>query len=139
MMDFTTDTGRRVDARLREEEIIWLTTTRSDNGQPQSVPVWFLWDGQAFYVRSQSEQRKVRNIRDNPRVSLNLNSNPQGGDIVSVEGEAEALEEFPSEELMEAYLRKYREGIARLGLDAEGMARSYATTIRVAPTRWQVW
>ncbi len=44
------DTTR--EARLREEVIVWLTTVRSD-GQPQSVPVWFLWDGE--YVEKYRE------------------------------------------------------------------------------------
>ncbi len=35
------DSGARAERRLREEEIAWLTTVRSD-AQPQSVPVWFL-------------------------------------------------------------------------------------------------
>ena len=42
MLD-TTDAGGRADRRLREEKIAWLTTVRSD-GQPQSVPVRFLWE-----------------------------------------------------------------------------------------------
>ncbi len=47
MLDTTTDAGARAESRLREEMIIWLTTVLSD-GQPQSVPVWFLWEGETF-------------------------------------------------------------------------------------------
>lgn len=36
----------RVQKRLREEEIAWITTVRRD-GQPQPVPVWFLWEARA--------------------------------------------------------------------------------------------
>ena len=41
MLDTTTEAGTRAERRLREEIMFWLTTVRSD-GQPQSVPVWFL-------------------------------------------------------------------------------------------------
>ncbi|MEJ7654272.1 MAG: pyridoxamine 5'-phosphate oxidase family protein [Chloroflexia bacterium] len=68
--------------RLQEEEIIWLTTVRAD-GRPQSVPVWALWDGETFLIYSKPDQPKTRNIAANPRVSLNLNSNARGGDIVA--------------------------------------------------------
>ena len=30
-------------ARLRTEPVIWLTTV-ARSGQPQSTPVWFLWE-----------------------------------------------------------------------------------------------
>jgi Pyridoxamine 5'-phosphate oxidase len=33
--------------RLAIEPIVWLTTAGAD-GQPQSSPVWFHWDGLAF-------------------------------------------------------------------------------------------
>ena len=49
MLDTTTEAGARAEGRLRDEGIIWLTTVRSD-GQPQSVPVWFLWNGESFLI-----------------------------------------------------------------------------------------
>jgi PPOX class probable F420-dependent enzyme len=58
--------------RLQEEKIAWLTTVRAD-GQPQSVPVWFLWKAGAFLIYSQPRRQKLRNIGTNPRVDLNLN------------------------------------------------------------------
>ena len=90
MLDTTTEAGGRAERRLREEEIAWLTTVRSD-GQPQSVPVWFFRDGEKFLVYSQPGRQKLRNIERNPRVDLNLNSNAQGGDVVHVEGTAEIV------------------------------------------------
>jgi PPOX class probable F420-dependent enzyme len=81
VLDTTTEAGGRAERRLREEQIIWLTTVRSD-GQPQSVPVWFFWDGEKFLVYSQPGRQKLRNIERNPRVDLNLNSNAQ--DILRV-------------------------------------------------------
>ncbi len=59
MLDTTTEAGARAEKRLREEAIIWLTTVRSD-GQPQSVPVWFLWEGETFLVYSQPGRQKLR-------------------------------------------------------------------------------
>jgi predicted pyridoxine 5'-phosphate oxidase superfamily flavin-nucleotide-binding protein len=44
MLDTTTEAGARAERRLWEEIMTWLTTVRSD-GQPRSVPVWFLRDG----------------------------------------------------------------------------------------------
>jgi hypothetical protein len=78
MSDATTEAGGRADRRLREEEVAWLTTVRSD-GQPQSVPIWFLWDGETFLIYSQPGRQKLKNITRNPRT----------------EGTAEIVEDFP--------------------------------------------
>jgi PPOX class probable F420-dependent enzyme len=67
MLDTTTEAGGRAERRLREEEIAWLTTVRSD-GQPQSVPVWFFWDGEKFLVYSRPGRQKLRNIDRDPRA-----------------------------------------------------------------------
>ena len=138
MLDTTTEAGGRAERRLNEEKIAWLTTVRKD-GQPQSVPVWFLWDGQTFLIYSQPGRQKLRNIETNPRVDLNLNSNAHGGDVVRAEGVADIVEDAPPATEVPEYLEKYRDAIARIGFDPEGFARSYSIPLRITPTRWQVW
>lgn len=138
MLNTTTEAGGRAERRLREEQIIWMTTVRSD-GQPQSVPVWFFWDGEQFLVYSQPGRQKLRNIESDPRVGLNLNSNAQGGDVVRVEGTAAIVEDAPPATGVPEYVEKYRDAIARIGFDPEGFARAFSVALRVTPTRWQVW
>lgn len=138
MFDTTTEAGKRAAARLREEEISWLTTVRSD-GQPQTVPVWFLWDDEGVWIYSQPGRQKLKNIARNPRVGLNLNSNGQGGDVVRLEGRATIVEDALPASEVGPYVEKYRESIARIGFDVEGFARAYSTAVRVTPERWQVW
>jgi PPOX class probable F420-dependent enzyme len=133
-----TEAGARAQRRLREEEVAWLTTVRSD-GQPQSVPVWFLWDGGTFLIYSQPDTQKLRNIGRNPRVGLNLNSSDTGGDVVRAEGSAEILGGFSLADEVAEYVEKYREPIARIGYDPNGFARDYSVALRVTPERWQVW
>jgi PPOX class probable F420-dependent enzyme len=138
MLDTTTEAGSRAERRLREETIAWITTVRSDD-QPQSVPIWFLWDGEMFLIYSQPERQKLRNIARNSRVGLNLNSNAHGGDVVRAEGRAEIVQNaLPASEVGE-YVEKYRDSIARIGFDPQSFARAYSVAIRVTPTRWQVW
>lgn len=138
MFDTTTGAGGRAARRLGDEEIAWLTTVRAD-GQPQSVPVWFLWDGETFLIYSQEGRQKLRNISGNARVGLNLNSSAHGGDVVRAEGLAEVVEDAPPATGVAPYLEKYREAIARIGYDPEGFARAYSVAVRVTPARWQVW
>jgi PPOX class probable F420-dependent enzyme len=138
MLDTTTETGARAERRLREEEIAWISTVRSD-GQPQSVPIWFLWEGETFLIYSQPGRQKLRNIARNPRVGLNLNSNAHGGDVVRVEGRAGIVQDAPPASEVGEYVEKYRDSIARIGFDPQSFARAYSVAFRVTPTRWQVW
>jgi PPOX class probable F420-dependent enzyme len=73
LFDTTTEAGKRAETRLKEEKVAWMTTVRSD-GQPQTVPVWLLWDDEEILIYSQPNRQKLRNITRNPRVGLNLNS-----------------------------------------------------------------
>ena len=138
MLDTTSEAGVRAEERPRSEKIAWLATVRPD-GQPQSVPVWFLWDGKDFLVYSRPGARKLRNIEANPEINLNLNSNAGGGDVVRAECVAEVLADAPPAVEVGPHLEKYREGIARIGFDPGGFARAYSVAIRATPTRWQVW
>jgi PPOX class probable F420-dependent enzyme len=125
------------DDRLRRDVIVWLTTVRAD-GQPQTSPVWFLWDGRTLLIYSMPASQKVPNIRGDGRVSLHLNDDGVGGDIVSIEGQASiGVSEPPVNEVPE-YVEKYRELIAELGSDPDEFARAYSVAIRVTPTRWRV-
>ena len=127
-----------VERRLRDAVVIWLTSVRSD-GQPQTSPVWFLWDGERFLIYSQPTSRKVPNIRGNPRVSLNLDGDADGGEILTIEGTAEIDEQAPLANEVEGYVEKYREHIKRLGDEPEPFARMYSTPIRITPTRRRVY
>ena len=138
MFDTTTEAGKRAESRLKEEEIAWMTTVRSD-GQPQTVPVWFLWDDDGFLIYSQPNRQKLKNISRNPRVGLNLNSNEQGNDVVRLEGMATIADDAPPSSEVPSYVEKYHESIARIGYDVEGFARAYSVAVRVTPERWQVW
>jgi PPOX class probable F420-dependent enzyme len=124
--------------RLSIEPIAWLTTAGAD-GQPQSSPVWFHWDGSAFWLRTQVGARKVTNIRANPKVALHLADDGNGADIVTVEGTAELWDGW-SDDVESAFLAKYDEAIrTAIGTTFEQLRIDYPVTIRVRPTRTRTW
>lgn len=130
-------TGRPAE-RLGTERIAWLTTAGAD-GQPQSSPIWFVWDRSAFWLRSQARAGKVANVRANPKVALHLADDGDGGDIVTVEGTAEIVDELP-EDVEAAYMSKYGAAIvSALHSTPEELKAGYPTTVRITPTRIRVW
>ncbi|HXJ66492.1 MAG TPA: TIGR03667 family PPOX class F420-dependent oxidoreductase [Actinomycetota bacterium] len=128
----------RAEERLRSEVVVWLTTV-SDDGQPQPTPVWFVWDGDSFLIYSQPKAPKVANIRDRPRVALQLNADREGEDVVIFEATARLADDEPPADRVSAYVGKYREDIAGLGMTDESFAADYAQPIRVVPTRVRAW
>jgi hypothetical protein len=88
MLDVTTEWGQHAEQRLRSNMIAWLTTVGSD-GRPYTVPIWFLWDGNTVLIFSQPQKQKIRNLRNNARVTLALDDTKQGEDVVIVEGTAD--------------------------------------------------
>jgi PPOX class probable F420-dependent enzyme len=132
------DSGSDGDAhaleRLRADMIGWLTTVTPD-GQPQTFPIWFLWDAGEILVYSDRRAKRNLNIHANPRVSLHLNDNGEGGDIVVVEGEARIDDATPPVTENAAYLAKYGAWISEHLTSAEEMATVYNVPLRIRPTR----
>jgi PPOX class probable F420-dependent enzyme len=126
--------GERVRRRLTDEMMIWLTTVGRD-GTPQPNPVGFLWDGgEGLLTYNQADARRLANIRRQPLVSLNFDSNG-GEDIVVLIGTAEILEHYPAVPDNPAWLEKYGEAIeARFG-GAVKFAERFSVPVRVHLTR----
>ncbi len=106
MFDTSTALGKRAVERLRDEKIIWLTTVDA-SGAPKPAPVWFLFDGRRIVVYSLDVARRLANIRANPRVALNLNCSPGGGDVIVLHGTARIAEELPAAADSPEYLARY--------------------------------
>jgi PPOX class probable F420-dependent enzyme len=133
LIDTTTARGARAERRLREDLIAWLATVRP-SGQPDLVPVWFLWDGESILIYSQPGKTKLRNIAHNPRVAMAVDNTHGGGDVVRIEGAAELVSGFPPANEVPDYVAKYAAQIQRIGYDPASFARAYSVPIRVTPT-----
>lgn len=133
VLNTTTEAGKRIEQRLRDEWIIWLTTVDRD-GTPQPRPVWFVWDGASFLIYSRPTGYKLKHIERNARVSLNLDGDGKGGDIVVFTGTARIDDSAPRLDQNDAYVSKYGMVIVeRLKSSVEAMARGYSMAIRVTP------
>jgi PPOX class probable F420-dependent enzyme len=134
MLDASTEFGARAARRLREERLAWLTTV-SPSGTPQPVPVWFLWDGDASaLLYSRPETPKLRNIAANPRVTLHLDGNGEGGDVVVCTGRAVVSDDPPAHDVP-AYVEKYEALIDRNRWTPASFAADYSVPVRISFSR----
>ncbi len=136
MLDLSQERDAHIDQRLRNDLMIWLGTVRPD-GRPHLVPVWFVWDGKHILIFSIPDQRKVRNLRENPHVTLALDDTKGGEDVIIIEGEAELLQPGDDASMANpAYAGKYSEEIRSQNWDIQELAKEYSQGIRVTIRRF---
>jgi PPOX class probable F420-dependent enzyme len=135
MIDESTAFGERVARHLREDRIVWLTTV-TPGGAPVPSPVWFWWDGaETVHLFSLPDTPRLRNLRSNPKVSLNFAGDGYGGDIVVLSGEASVDGEGASEDHVPAYVEKYGWGFERLKSTPEDFRKKYSAPLRIRLTK----
>jgi len=126
---------RHVEGRLRSNLIAWLTTVRPD-GQPDSVPVWFLVrEDETILIYSQAGKIKLRNISHNPRVALGLDVTDLGRDIIRIDGTAEHVPGFPAADQVPEYVVKYAERIGAMFGTPSRFAALYSEALIITPHR----
>lgn len=125
----------RAEARLRSNLIAWLTTVRPD-GQPVTVPVWFvLRDDETILLYSRPDTAKLRNIAASPKVSLALDVTDIGRNIVRLEGTARQAHDQPSANQNPGYLAKYTERIGALFDTPEKFASLFSAAVIITPAK----
>ena len=129
------DRREHVEGRLHSNLMAWLTTVRPD-GQPVSVPVWFLLrDDETILVYSQPKKIKLRNIRANPRVTLGLDVTDIGRDIIRIDGTAEHVADIPPADRQPQYAVKYAERIGAMFGTSRQFAELFSEALIITPGR----
>ena len=133
------DSGSDGDAhaleRLETDMIGWLTTVTPD-GQPQTFPIWFLWeDGEAPRLQRparEAQRATSRPTRGSPppqRQRQGRRRRDRGGRGAHRRRDAAAVTDNA------AYLAKYGAWIDEYLTSAEEMATIYNVPLRIRPTR----
>ncbi len=129
------DRRAHVEGRLRANLMAWLTTVRPD-GQPDSVPVWFLLrDDETILIYSQAGKVKLRNIGRNPRVALGLDVTDIGRDVIRIDGTAEHVPGFLGADQVPEYAAKYAERIGANFGTASQFAALFPEALIITPRR----
>lgn len=138
MLDRTDPLQAQTQERLESAEYGFLITVRPD-GRPHAIPVCFLYENGSILIFSLPDSVKVRNIRENPQVSLALESfGFEDYFSVVVDGIAELVDE-PSNWLQyPPYNAKYAPLSRRtFGSDIvpDEYAAQFSQIIRVRPVK----
>jgi PPOX class probable F420-dependent enzyme len=132
LLDPTTSIGQVVLRRLRDEQLVWLTTV-DDHGIPQPLPITFLWDAAqaTFLTYSRTDRGRLADLERNANVALHFDVSR--GDIIIITGTAALSEQdLPSDQIPE-WVDKYLDLLARLGMTAKQSAASASIPVRIRP------
>jgi PPOX class probable F420-dependent enzyme len=133
--DPKTPFGARVQRRLRDEQVIWITTVGKD-GTPQPSPVGFLLqDDNSILIYNMARANRIRHVVHRPRVSLHFDGDGTGGDIVVFTGTARRVDDMPPAHENQAWLAKYGDGMARRSGSAEKFSEEFPVPLRIEITR----
>jgi F420H(2)-dependent biliverdin reductase len=91
-----------VERRLQTEQNLWLATVHP-TGAPHLVPIWFVWVAGKIYLCTAADSVKVRNLTQNPHVSIALED---GNQPIVIEGLAQPIGTAPKP-VIEAFKKKY--------------------------------
>jgi PPOX class probable F420-dependent enzyme len=125
----TVELTQEVSSRLESDRDGWLTTV-AKSGQPVPRLVWFYFDGSEVVVYSQPQAAKVRHVQNNSRVSLNLDSDGNGGGVIVVGGTARIDAADVDGRKDAAYWGKYRADAEQFGITE--VVASYSTRLKIA-------
>jgi len=139
VLDIPAAQKAQVEFRLATDIIAWLTTVRP-SGMPDTVPVWFVWKDSVFVIYSQPNKLKLRNLENNPQVSIAIDDTKGGDDVVRFEGTAKVVDSHPASDLVPEYVQKYEPRIRRLGYgDPTAFAANFSVPVIVTPTKYRRW
>lgn len=129
-IDFTSDHGIRVLNELATQPVIWLTTLGSGN-RPQPNLVWFVYNNGDLIVYSQPDAKRLEHMKQNPRVSLNFNSDPEGHQQSVLLGNIAEDSTLPAVIDNPDYLEKYEDRITTMGGTAKSFSEDYSVRLRI--------
>jgi PPOX class probable F420-dependent enzyme len=90
---------------LKSKALAHLATMGPD-GELQSTPVWFDWDGERLILNTNKWRQKYRNIVRHPRVAVSIENPDKEFSYLEIRGTAE-LEDDPDQAVINGLAQKY--------------------------------
>lgn len=81
--------------------------TIGPNGEPQSNPVWFEWDGTYIKISQTKNRQKYRNIQEEPRIALSLVDPENAYRYLEIRGTVDRIEDDPDKAFIDELAKKY--------------------------------
>ena len=119
---------------LTKQPLLAVLSTVNPDGTPQATPVWYHYDGEAFVTTCFTHRIKVRNIRENPAVTLVVVDTVNADWDLIVRGTAELVEDGVPEATLKNAIRYLGEERGKK-VAAELTAAGPRYMVKITPSR----
>lgn len=110
-MDLNTPAVQKI---LQSKSFAHLATNGS-HGEPQSSPMWFLWDGEYIKFTHTTGRTKYQNIKRDPRVSISITDADDPYTYAEFRGVVEKIEDDPNGAFFNTLAEHYGTPIRYIG------------------------
>src|SRR6476619_3331954 len=81
--------------------------TIGPNGEPQSNPVWFGWDGEHVLFSQTKTRQKYQNVQRDPRIALSIVDPANPFRYLEIRGVVTEIQEDPDNAFIDSMAKKY--------------------------------
>ena len=124
------------DAFLSQPHTAVLATV-DPKGRPHAVPVWYLWNGEAFEIITGKGSAKVRNLQANGRAALCIDT--RGGETKHVTAEGPVDIGGTATREWRLKLHTHYSGPERAEKVVAGGGHEGQVFLTLRPERWYAW
>ena len=82
--------------------------TIGPDGEPQSSPVWFDFDGEQILISQTKKRQKLRNVKRDPRVSVSILDPDNAYRYIELRGEVVDISDDEDNQFIDKMAKKYR-------------------------------
>jgi DNA-binding IclR family transcriptional regulator len=129
--------ARELDAFLRQSLVATLSYL-ADDGYPATVPLWYAWDGEAFWLAPRPGSEWAEHVRIDPRVSLAVSESVPPLRRVLTRGRLVEVDD-PSGERWSAIEAQLQARYAGFDAAREPAIPGRRRLMRLAPERFIAW
>ena len=95
-----------LDAFLAEPNMAVIGTLAGD-GSPHTAATWYAWEDGRVYVNMEDTRRRLKHLRDDPRVSITVMGADEWYRQVTLRGRVASIEDDPQLEGVDRLARRY--------------------------------
>lgn len=127
------------DEFLKSQKILRFATI-DKNQSPHIVPVWYMHNRNKFYIGTNTNTQKVKNVKNNKKISFCIDVGINSPNIYGIMGRGEAnliLEKSKVKKIAEKILLRYFESLENKS--AKELLRDTDCIIEIIPKKTSTW